>query len=84
MKKLLTEAQNTGYSVVHTRDALANAQSGKVLCLFAYSGMQDGITYSHTKNSPERSMPSLKEMTIKALDVLSQDPDGFFLMIEGG
>jgi alkaline phosphatase len=29
-------------------------------------------------------MPSLKEMTQKALDVLSKDPDGFFLMIEGG
>jgi len=83
-KNLLTEAEGAGYSVVHTRDALAKAPGDQILGLFAYSGMQDGISYSQTKNSPARSMPSLKEMTIKALDVLSQDPDGFFLMIEGG
>ncbi|MBK8492792.1 MAG: alkaline phosphatase [Saprospirales bacterium] len=27
--------------------------------------------------------PSLAEMTQKAIDILSQDPDGFFLMVEG-
>jgi uncharacterized repeat protein (TIGR01451 family) len=28
--------------------------------------------------------PSLAEMTQKTIDILSQDPDGFFLMVEGG
>lgn len=28
--------------------------------------------------------PSLSEMTAKAIEVLSRDPDGFFLMVEGG
>mgnify|MGYP003638155690 FL=1 len=83
-KNLLAEASDAGYSVVHTRNGLADAKGDKVLGLFAYSGMQDGITYSHTKNSKKRTMPSLKEMTVKALDVLAKDPDGFFLMIEGG
>ncbi len=83
-KNLLTEAQNAGYSVVHTRKTLSESKGDKVLGLFAYSGMQDGITYSQTKDSAERTMPSLKEMTIKALDVLAQDPQGFFLMVEGG
>ena len=83
-KNLLAEADDAGYSVVHTRKGLANAKGDKVLGLFAYSGMQDGITYTHTKDSKTRTMPSLKEMTVKALDVLSKDPDGFFLMIEGG
>ena len=27
--------------------------------------------------------PSLSEMTAKAIDILSKDPDGFFLMVEG-
>ena len=83
-KNLLTEAINAGYSVVHTRTGLAETKGEQILGLFSYSGMQDGITYSNTKNSPDRTMPSLKEMTVKALDVLAKDPDGFFLMIEGG
>jgi alkaline phosphatase len=28
--------------------------------------------------------PSLTDMTLKALDLLDDDPDGFFLMVEGG
>jgi len=30
------------------------------------------------------SVPTLEEMTLAALNVLDDDPDGFFLMIEGG
>ncbi len=44
----------------------------------------DGIQYSHTKDDSTRTEPSLKEMTMKALDLLSKDKDGFFLMVEGG
>ncbi|MCV6020608.1 alkaline phosphatase, partial [Escherichia coli] len=60
------------------------AKGDKLLGLFAYSGMDDGIAYSNSKNDPKRTQPSLKEMTVKALDVLSKDKDGFFLMVEGG
>ncbi|WP_022939829.1 alkaline phosphatase [Psychromonas hadalis] len=83
-KNLLTQASQAGYSVVHTRSDLAQVKQGKILGLFSYSGMLDGITYTQTKNSPQRTQPSLKEMTVKALEILSQDPDGFFLMIEAG
>ncbi len=31
-----------------------------------------------------QTVPSLSEMTLAALNVLDDDPDGFFLMIEGG
>lgn len=83
-KNLLDEAEKMGYSLAFNRNDLSNVNNGKLLGLFAYSGMQDGIEYSQTKNDPERTMPGLKEMTEKALDILSQDEDGFFLMIEGG
>jgi len=83
-KNLLAEANSAGYAVIHTKDSLKNAKGDKLLGLFSYSGMQNGIAYSNSKDSAERTMPSLKEMTMKALDVLSQDPDGFFLMVEGG
>ncbi|MFN1618685.1 alkaline phosphatase [Vibrio rotiferianus] len=83
-RNLLTEAQQQGYSLAFNRNMLEKAKGDKVLGLFAYSGMNDGIAYSQSKNDPKRSQPSLKEMTEKALDVLSKDKDGFFLMVEGG
>ncbi|WP_329350715.1 alkaline phosphatase [Vibrio natriegens] len=83
-RNLLTEAQQEGYSLAFSRDMLAEAKGDKLLGLFANSGMADGIAYSQSKNDPKRTQPSLKEMTVKALDVLSKDEDGFFLMVEGG
>ena len=46
--------------------------------------MDDGINIQRQKDDPKRTQPSLKEMTSKALEVLSKDKDGFFLMVEGG
>lgn len=81
---LLTDAQDLGYSLAFNKDQLANVDDDKLLGLFAYSGLNDGITHSQTKADADRAQPSLKEMTQKALDILSKDEDGFFLMIEGG
>ena len=49
----------------------------KVWALFAddYMSMQ--------ADRDDRHEPSLEEMTTKALDILSDSPDGFFLMVEG-
>jgi alkaline phosphatase len=46
--------------------------------------MADGIAYSACKKDNSCTQPSLRDMTLKALEVLSKDEDGFFLMIEGG
>ena len=83
-KNLLTDAQGLGYDLAFNRSQLEAAEGTKLLGLFAYSGMNNGIVYSAEKDSAERAQPSLAEMTTKALDVLSKDEDGFFLMIEGG
>ncbi|WP_282174368.1 alkaline phosphatase [Vibrio diabolicus] len=83
-RNLLTEAQDRGYNLAFSRDMLTQAKGDKLLGLFAYSGMNDGIAYSQSKNDPKRTQPSLKEMTTKAIDILSKDKDGFFLMVEGG
>ncbi len=83
-RNLLIEAQQDGYALAFNRDMLNQAKGDKLLGLFAYSGMQDGIAYSHSKDDPKRTQPTLKEMTEKAIDVLSKDKDGFFLMVEGG
>ena len=43
------------------------------------------ITYNiDRQNDPGSKEPTLAEMTAKAIEVLSRDPDGFFLMVEGG
>lgn len=83
-RNLLTEAADHGYALAFNREDLAAAQGEKVLGLFSYSGMMNGIAYTQNKDSEQRVQPSLKEMTVKALDILSADPEGFFLMIEGG
>jgi len=72
-RDLLTEARKAGYVLVETREGLAESTSSKLLGLFEMDAM--------TTNSPE---PSLAQMTTKAIQVLSKDPQGFFLMVEGG
>ena len=92
-RNLITEAQEKyGFALAFDKTQLAAAQtqtknpqvSNKLLGLFANSLMDDGIMYSACSKTNTCSQPSLAQMTNKALDVLSQDPDGFFLMIEGG
>ncbi|WP_394251701.1 alkaline phosphatase [Vibrio profundi] len=83
-RNLLEEAQNKGYELAFNKATLTDTQSDKILGLFSYSGMNDGIAYSQSKLDPKRTQPTLKEMTDKALSVLSKDKDGFFLMVEGG
>ncbi|WP_431688058.1 alkaline phosphatase [Hahella sp. NBU794] len=83
-KNLLAEAENKGYQLAFNRHQLDAAKGDKLLGLFNYSGMMNGIRYTHTKDDPKRTEPSLKEMTMKALDILSRNEKGFFLMIEGG
>ncbi|MFN3197123.1 MAG: alkaline phosphatase [Bradymonadia bacterium] len=82
-RDLLAEARAAGYSIAFDRKGLDTA-SDKVLGLFAWSGMADGITHSAHKDKADRRQPTLKEMTMAALDRLSKDPDGFVLMVEGG
>jgi alkaline phosphatase len=36
------------------------------------------------QNDPGSNVPTLAEMTAKAIEVLKRDPDGFFLVVEGG
>lgn len=78
---LLLLAQKQGYSLAFNRAQLQQTPGNKVLGLFASSGMLDAIAH---KQNQKNTQPSLAEMTEKALDILSDDPDGFFLMIEGG
>ncbi|WP_341663739.1 alkaline phosphatase [Vibrio sp.] len=83
-RNLLLEAQEAGYQLTFNRNTMSDISKGKILGLFSYSNMNDGIAYSNSKQDPLRTQPSLKEMTAKAIELLSKDKDGFFLMVEGG
>lgn len=45
---------------------------------------QFGSSYMPYEYDGLGSLPHLSEMTATALDILDKDPDGFFLMVEGG
>ena len=77
---LLEEARNRGYTTVSTKkemDTLDSTKSKRLLGLFARNHM----AFTTERGSEE---PSLREMALKALEILRRDPDGFFLMVEGG
>ncbi|MBD3159831.1 MAG: alkaline phosphatase [Candidatus Lokiarchaeota archaeon] len=74
----LTAMEDSGYSVVTNRSHMLSTSSSKILGLFSESHMP------YEQDRDFEQTPSLGEMTEKSIDVLSQDPDGFFLMVEGG
>ncbi len=82
-RNLLKEAQEKGYALAFTGAQLEKAD-GKVLGLFAHSALDNGIKASRTKDDPGRTMPGLKEMTAKGIELLAKNEKGFFLMIEAG
>jgi len=78
-ENLLEKVPHEGYALVATAAELQQVKSGKVYGIFAYSSMEAEI--DRPEFAPEQ--PTLEEMTRKAIDLLSQDPDGFFLLVEG-
>jgi alkaline phosphatase len=73
-RDLIIEARSVGYEYIETRDELmkTNVENGYLLGLFS-----DGFMLVQ---DPE---PTLAEMTDKALEILSRNEKGFFLMVEG-
>lgn len=71
----LEEAQAAGFDHVTTAHELRASESARLLGLFG-KGPLDLSIDGHA------NAPSLAEMTQAALDRLSQDPDGFFLLVE--
>ncbi|MGY5872367.1 MAG: alkaline phosphatase [Candidatus Thorarchaeota archaeon] len=70
--------ESNGYSVVYDRTAMNAVTTGKIFGLFSEIHMD----YEYDRNP--MTEPSISEMTNKSIELLSQDPDGFFLMVEGG
>lgn len=78
-ENLLDVLYDRDYQWVETRDEMLALESGRVWGLFAMSHMQPDMDRVHF--APEE--PSLAEMTAKAIELLSKNENGFFLMVEG-
>lgn len=68
-----------GYTFVETRDQMLAATAPRLWGAFA----RDDMAYEWDRPVVAPTQPSLAEMTTKAIQVLSQNPLGFFLMVEG-
>lgn len=69
---LLSNFEEQGYAIVLNRKAMIEENSDKIVGLFSPGGLP-------SKNR----IPSLSEMTSKAVENLSSKENGFFLMVEG-
>jgi len=81
-RDLITELQAKGYTYASTKTELTAADNSKKLIgLFNNSHLSYDLDRQKDSASTE---PSLTDMTEKAIDVLSSNKNGFFLMVEGG
>lgn len=74
---LFEDLLKSGYPVVFNKKDLSYAKSDKLFGLFADEAMPFAI-------KRDGKAPTLTDMTKKALEILSKDKDGFFLMVEAG
>ena len=78
-ENLIQVLQERGYQFIDSKEQLNTVNSGKVWGMFDDSHMQPDMDRQYFAEHE----PSLAEMVKKAIDILSQDPDGFLLMVEG-
>jgi alkaline phosphatase len=83
-RDLLEAYQQTGFDLVRNKKELLNTSGEKpIMGIFA----DEGLPYALDRiNDPElnETIPSLAEMTQKAIEVLQKNPNGFVMQIEGG
>ena len=73
-RDLTVDLKGEGFDVVYTIDDLKKSNSVKI------SGL---LAKVHMPKASEGRTGMLEEMTKKAIETLSRDKDGFFLMVEG-
>jgi len=73
-----------GYAVVKTRDEMLQDNSSKPILGVFY---EDGLPYTlDQKSSPDlmKKIPTLAELTAKAIEKMKNHPNGFVMQVEGG
>lgn len=83
-RDLFSEFASGDFTVARNRDEMMAAGTEKPLLGVFY---ENGLPYTLDQGSDEqliKSVPTLAEMTQKAISHLSRNPDGFVLQVEGG
>lgn len=86
-RNLLAELAVKGYSVASTKAEMAASPNNKKFIGLYSSKSHLEYELDRAASPPVgegATQPSLAEMTTKAMDMLSQNPGGYFLMVEGG
>lgn len=78
-ENLIDVLKARGYTFVETKDEMKAATGPRLWGAFA----KDDMAYDWDRPAVAPTQPSLAEMTAKAIEVLSQNPLGFFLFVEG-
>jgi alkaline phosphatase len=78
-ENLMEVLKSRGYTFVDTREGMLALTTGKAWGLFDDSHLDADID----RMALHPTQPSIAEMTEKAIDLLSQNQKGFFLMVEG-
>jgi alkaline phosphatase len=78
-ENLISVLQKKGYDYVTTRKELLQSSGEKIWGSFA----KEDIAYELDRQKLNPNQPSLAEMTRKAIQTLSKNNKGFFLMVEG-
>ena len=84
-RDLVAEMKAKGYNFVSdltSLNAAPIAAGTKVLGLYDFAVAQGHMSYNLDRDPTKE--PSLAQMTVKSLDILSKNANGFFLMVEGG
>lgn len=82
-RNLIKDFESEGYVFVYNGTAFHKVDANdtkKLIGLFESSHMQ----YELERQQSQEKDPSLAEMTKKAIEIVSANPKGFFLMVEGG
>lgn len=81
---VVNELRSSGWRVVERESGLDNVSArilkGGLIGLFSYSHM----AYETDRNQDAFGEPSLEKMVKKAIEVLKQNPNGYFLLVEAG
>ena len=73
---------NATFASVTTFNAASTTAGSKIIGLFDQAIAQGHMSYELDRNPALE--PSLAQMTSKAIDILSKNSNGYFLMVEGG
>ncbi|GAF01907.1 alkaline phosphatase [Saccharicrinis fermentans] len=83
-KNILGDFKDKGFNVVQTKSQMTALQAGKpTLGVFTEGGLPYSVD-QHSDEELQNKIPSLADMTSKAIALMQNNSNGFVLQVEGG